>query len=405
MKISLHWLNDYLDPPVPADAVDRLLTGHGFPIEDRIEIDRGPVRGDVMFDVEVTSNRGDCLSHVGLAREIAAATGATLNAPLCGLPAAAGQPVDTLTDVDLQAAEACPLYTARVITGVTVGPSPGWLVAKLEAVGLRSVNNVVDVTNFVLLELGQPLHAFDLGKLAGQEVVIRHAIEGEKFTGIDGTRHELRADMLVVADNEKPQAVAGVMGGLDSEVGQTTADILLESAIFAPLSVRKTSRALKLASDSSFRFERGVDPAGVERASRRAAALIVELAGGTLAEGVIRVGALAEKETEPHTLTLRAARCQKLLGINLSAQQQADYLKRIGLPARTDGESVIANIPTFRLDLAREVDLIEEIARLHGMDAIPMKPKLELVAKPPQASVQAKRLIGDALVAHGYHET
>ncbi|MEM7624627.1 MAG: phenylalanine--tRNA ligase subunit beta [Planctomycetota bacterium] len=404
MKISLRWLNDYLAPPVAADAVDDLLTSHGFPIEDQVDHAEGAAAGDTMFDVEVTSNRGDCLSHVGVAREVAAATGANLKTPACDLPDTSGEAVDSLTSVDHRDTDACPLYTARVITGVKVGPSPDWLVAKLEAVGLRSVNNVVDVTNFVLLELGQPLHAFDLGKLAGRGVVVRRATQGEKFTAIDGTKHELRDDMLVIADGEKPQAVAGVMGGLDSEVGESTTDILLESAIFAPLSVRKTSRALKLASDSSFRFERGVDPVGVERASRRAAALIVELAGGTLAEGVIRTGSQTA-DPEPHTLTLRAGRCDALLGLELSPEQQADYLNRIGLLAQADGDSVIAKIPTFRLDLLREVDLIEEIARLHGMDAIPMKPKLELIARPPQDAVLARRAIGEVLVAHGYHET
>ncbi|MEM9419204.1 MAG: phenylalanine--tRNA ligase subunit beta [Planctomycetota bacterium] len=406
MKISLNWLNDYLSTPVAQDAVDDLLTGHGFPIEDTIEIEEGPAKGDVMFDVEVTSNRGDCLSHVGVAREVAAATGAELKRPPAELPDAGSESIESLTSVDHSTQpEACPLYTARVITGVKVGPSPDWLVAKLEAVGLRSVNNVVDVTNLVLLELGQPLHAFDMGKLAGRKVVVRGAAKGEKFNAIDGTKHELREGMLVIADEEKPQAVAGVMGGLDSEVGEETTDILLESAIFEPLQVRKTSRALKLASDSSFRFERGVDPVGVGTASRRAAALIVELAGGTLAEGVIRVGPIADQENEPATLSLRAERCRQLLGLELSAEQQADYLNRIGLNAAADGETVTAMIPTFRLDLLREVDLIEEIARLHGMDAIPIKPKLELIAKPPQATVQAKRAIGDVMVAHGYHET
>ncbi|MEM9915665.1 MAG: phenylalanine--tRNA ligase subunit beta [Planctomycetota bacterium] len=410
MKISLNWLNDYLGTPVAQDAVDDLLTGHGFPIEDTVTIDQGPAGtgsggGDVMFDVEVTSNRGDCLSHVGVAREVAAATGSELIRPSTELPAARSDAVEALTSVTHQEADACPLYTARVITGVKIGPSPNWLVAKLEAVGLRSVNNVVDVTNFVLLELGQPLHAFDLGKLAGRQVVVRRAAKGEKFNAIDGTKHELRDDMLVIADAERPQAVAGVMGGADSEVGDDTTDILLESAIFEPLSVRKTSRALKLASDSSFRFERGVDPVGVGTASRRAAALIVELAGGTLADGVIRVGPMADQENEPVMLSLRAGRCRQLLGLDLSAEQQADYLNRIGLNAAADGETVTAMVPTFRLDLTREVDLIEEIARLHGMDAIPIKPKLELIAKPPQASVKAKNLIGDVLVAHGYHET
>lgn len=404
MKISLHWLNDYLDPPVAADApgiVDDLLTGHGFPIEDTVSL----ADGDTLFDVEVTSNRGDCLSHLGVARELAAATGATLQRPDCGLPDTAGKPVSEITRVQVREPDACPLYSARVVTGVKVGPSPDWLRAKLQAVGLRPVNNVVDITNFVLLELGQPLHAFDLNKLAGKKVVVRNAEAGEKFTAIDGTKHELRNDMLVIADAEKPQAIAGVMGGADSEVGDDTTDLLLESAIFEPLQVRRTSRALKLASDSSFRFERGVDPAGVERASRRAAALIVELAGGKLAEGVIRIGTPPSESEATPRITLRAQRCRALLGLELTASQQADHLNRLELSAKVEGDTVVAHIPSFRLDLRREVDLIEEIARLHGLDAIPIKPKLELVARPPQDTVQAKRLIGDVMVAHGYHET
>lgn len=405
MKISLNWLNQYLQPPVEKHAVDDLLTGHGFPVEDTIEIKAGPAGGDVMFDVEVTSNRGDCLSHVGVAREIAAATGATLVLPPTELPTSAGESINRLTRVEMHDAAGCPVYTARVISGVTVGPSPDWLIARLEAVGLRSINNIVDVTNFVLLELGQPLHAFDLGKLAERRVVVRPAREGEKFKAINGTKYELRSDMLVIADAQRPQAVAGVMGGLDSEVGGDTTDILLESAIFNPLQVRRTGRALKLATDSSFRFERGVDPLGVERASRRAAALILELAGGTLADGVIRCGVVRDESEKPPKITLRSPRCRALVGIELSAEQQADYLNRIGLETQIDDDTVTAAIPSFRLDLQREVDLIEEVARLHGMDAIPVKPRIELIARPPQASVLAKKAVGDVLVAHGYHET
>ncbi len=228
--------------------------------------------------------------------------------------------MQTLTSVHNEADDLCPVYTARVITGVKVGPSPQWLVERLEAVGLRSVNNVVDVTNFVLLEYAQPLHAFDLNKLSEKRIVVRRAKNGEAFTAIDGSKHELRERMLVIADADKPVAVAGVMGGLDSEVSDSTSDLLLESAMFDPLSVRRTSRALKLASDSSFRFERGVDPRGIEAASRRAVELILELAGGTLAEGMIRTG---EPEPQPHELALRTQRCRDLLGVDLSDDQQA----------------------------------------------------------------------------------
>ncbi|MEM6459434.1 MAG: phenylalanine--tRNA ligase subunit beta [Planctomycetota bacterium] len=401
MKISLDWLNQYLDPPLPADpdAVDELLTGQGFPVEETVALDGG----DFMFDVEVTSNRGDCLSHVGLAREAAAGTGGTLKPPAIELPEAGDTDVQAAASVELRggALPGCPLYTARVITGLQVGPSPDWLVARLEAVGLRSVNNVVDVTNFVLHELGQPLHAFDLGRLAGRKVVVRHAEKGEPFAAIDGTKHELRADMLVIADGQRPQAVAGVMGGAESEVSDTTTDVLLESAVFDPLSVRTTSRALKLASDSSFRFERGVDPAGVERASTRAAALIVELAGGTLTEGVIRAGALPE---EPTRLVLRAERCRKLLGVEIDTAAQAELLGRLGFGCEINGDELTVTVPSHRLDITREVDLIEEVARMHGLDVIPVSPKLSLTARPPQAAVSARRRLAAALVGRGYHE-
>ncbi len=398
MKISVKWLNGYLDRPVAADEVERLLTEQIFPIDAREAVGDG----DVMLDVEVTSNRPDCLSHIGLAREVAAGSGAGLKLPTTELPQTTGEPVDSLTSVDNQAADLCPLYTARVITGVKVGPSPAWLVARLEAVGLRSVNNVVDVTNFVLLEMGQPLHAFDMAKLAERRIVVRRAAKGETITAIDGTKHTLRDDMLVIADASRPVAVAGVMGGLDSEVTESTTDILLESAMFEPLSIRRTSRALKLASDSSYRFERGVDPEGVDAASRRAAALIVELAGGTLAEGVVRNGI---EPQQPHTVRMRPARCNALLGVEIATDTMVGFLDRLGLSPRVEGDAIVCTAPTFRLDLQREVDLIEEVGRLHGIGDVPVQTKIHIVARPVQPIVAARRRLNDVLIAHGYHET
>ena len=419
MKISLRWLNDYLQPPVSADDAEVLLTAQGFPVEDVVAHDQGAAAGDTMLDVEVTSNRSDCLSHLGVAREIAAGSEHALQ-----LPQAFGEDApssDSVADldgvtVDLQDPAGCPYYTARVIRGVKVGPSPADLVARLEAVGLRSVNNVVDATNFVLHEMGQPLHAFDLGRLSGRRVVVRRAAGGEGFTAIDGSQHKLRGDMLVIADGQRPQAVAGVMGGRDSEVDESTTDILLESAVFEPLTVRTTGRALKLASDSSFRFERGVDPRGVDLAGRRAAEMIVQLAGGTLSPGVIRRGPWAETLPGSPRIELRGQRCRDLLGLDLTDQQQAAYLGRLGLdvtisaarPGSGDQPAeplITAEVPSYRLDLSREVDLIEEVARLHGLDAIPVRDTLSLTIRPPQPSVTARRLLAETLVAHGYHET
>ncbi len=402
MKTSLARLNSYLDKPMTAEQAEPLLTGVGFPFDgcDALTLSTGAT--DVLMDVEVTSNRGDCLSHLGLAREAAAAGGGTLCPPDIKLPEASGEPVTDLTSVECSEPDLCPLYTARVITGVKIGPSPKWLVERVEGAGLRSVNNVVDITNFVLLELGQPLHAFDLNKLDGRRIIVRRAKAGEQFTAIDGTKHELNERMLVIADACQPVAIAGVMGGLDSEVTEQTTDILLESAIFEPLSVRSTSRALKLASDSSFRFERGVDPLGVDRASRRAAQLIVELAGGTLADGVIRVG---HDDPAPAKVTMRISRCQALLGIDLSAKQIGESLNRLGLNPQADGDTITCTIPTFRLDLKREVDLIEEVGRLYGYDNVEIHARLELEVRPEQASVLARQELGRVLVAHGYHET
>lgn len=399
MKVSLHWLNRLLTPSIDIDEAERLLTAGGFPVEDTLD-----VGDDTMIDVEVTSNRSDVLSHVGVAREIAARSERTLDAPQCALPAEAGNAVDALASVENDTADLCPLYTARVITGVKVGPSPDWLVQALEAVGQRSVNNIVDITNFVLLELGQPLHAFDLAKLAGNKIVVRKATQSEAFEAIDHSKHKLQDDMLVIADGDKPIALAGVMGGAESEVSETTTDLLIESAMFDELAVRRASRKLKLFSDSSFRFERGVDPLGVEKASRRCCELILELAGGTLAKGVIRVG---QDDPAMRKLQLRTKRTNDLLGIELEPKDQAELLGALDIHStlELDGQTLTAIIPSYRLDLTREIDLIEEIARQYGLANIPTQTKINIVAHHPQNNVEAKRTIVETLVAHGYHET
>jgi len=401
VKTSLTWLNRYLDRPADRDEAIAVLTRVGFPEDGEAAVELPDGTTETQIDFEVTSNRCDCLSHVGLARELAAATGRTLRPPSLDLPRAGGAVTD-LTSVDNRAEDLCPVYTARVVTGVEVGPSPDWLQRLLIAVGARPVNNVVDITNFVLLELGQPLHAFDMAKLAERRIVVRRASKGEPFVAIDGSKHELGGDMLVIADADRPVAVAGVMGGLESEVGNATTGVLIESARFAPLSIRTTSRALKLSSDSSYRFERGVDPRGVEAASRRAGALIVELAGGTLAQGVIRAG---EGEPVPRSVAMRASRCRDLLGIELDIDAQAALLGRLGLSPAVDGDTITCGVPTFRLDLHREVDLIEEVARMHGLDRVPTHDRITLDVTPKQAAVTARERLDAVLTAHGYHET
>jgi phenylalanyl-tRNA synthetase beta chain len=396
MKVCIEWLNEHLDRPIEAPQLGELLANQGFPIEEA-DADAG------VLDIEVTSNRGDCLSHVGVAREVAAGSGRVLRFDVKpAAPDAAASP--GAVQVENQAPDLCPLYTARLIRDVKVGPSPPWMVRRLEAVGLRSVNNVVDVTNYVLFELGQPLHAFDFDRLDAGRIVVRRAREGEAFAAINGSRHTLGPDMLVIADGQRPVAVAGVMGGLDCEVGPATRNILLESAIFEPLTVRSASRALKLASDSSYRFERGVDPAGVDPASRRAAALICELAGAAESEGVGRAGSAS---TEPRNVEMRVARCRSLMGIDIDAAAMVAALEGLGLCPRIDaaGARITCAVPSFRLDLHREVDLIEEVARTHGLEKIPVQERISIVAQRVPPLVAARQVLGQVMTAHGYHET
>ena len=401
MKISLNWLTDYLDISLGADELAMLLTNIGLNCDSVNKTD-----SDIVFDLDVTSNRPDWLGHLGVARELAAVTGATLRRPKIGpLPSGRGSQdgslASELTGVHVEAPDLCPRYIARVIRGVKVGPSPAWLVERLAAVGMRSINNVVDVTNFVLMEYSQPLHSFDYDKLTGHCIVVRRARDGEILQAIDGSKCELNHEMLVIADAALPVAIAGVMGGLNSEVSEGTTDILLESAQFDPMSVRRTSRRLQLMSDSNYRFERGVDPMGVDEASLRACQLIVELAGGQVAQGSVDVWANPAK---PWQLTLRPERTTKLLGLEIPAQRQTEILSRLGLGARLEGGKIVCTIPTFRQDLTREVDLIEEVARLEGLDKIPVSNRITHAVSAEGVQQRTRRELGQVLVAAGFDE-
>ncbi len=303
--------------------------------------------------------------------------------------------------MEVLAPDLCPRYTARVIRGVKVGPSPAWMVERLAAVGLRSINNVVDVTNYVLMEYSQPLHAFDYDKLAGHRIVVRRAAAGEQIVSIDGTRCRLDESMLVIADAEKAVAVAGIMGGLDSEVGDGTVNVLIESAQFDALSVRRTSRKLALMSESNYRFERGVDPVGVEQASLRACQLILELAGGELAEGVVDVWA---KPFVPPTVALRPKRCEALLGIEIPADRQMEILARLHLSPRKNGSKIVCTIPPWRADLTREVDLIEEVIRLEGYEKIPMVDKVTHSLSADSPIDRVRRQVAEAARAGGVRQ-
>ena len=331
---------------------------------------------DVVFDLEVTPNRPDLNSVIGIAREIAAVTGNPLRLPQVTLPAAQG--ASASASVRLEATELCPRYTARVIRGLKVGPSPAWLRSTLEKVGLRSINNVVDVSNYVMLETGQPLHTFDLRRIQANaaglpEVVIRRASDGEKFTTLDGREHTLNPENLLIADAAGGIALAGIMGGLHSGIQDDTTDVLIESAYFTPTGIRRTSKSLALRSDASYRFERGADVQAAESASRRCVQLLLEVAGGTVS------GAAVDAFPNPpqvKELTLRHDRALVVLGVEIPSETQARFLSGLGIEEVGQGSgsgsaTSVWRVPSWRVDLKREVDLVEEVARLFGVDRIP----------------------------------
>lgn len=323
---------------------------------------------DTVLDVEITPNRGDLLSHFGLAREIAALTDKIATAESVG---GAGSTVPTTDGITISALRECPFYSARRIEKVKVGPSPDWLRAKIESVGIRSINNVVDVSNFVMLELGQPTHAFDADKLRGG-INVRLARDGEKFLALDGKTYTLSADNLVIADEDRAVGIAGVMGGEETGVSDYTENVLLESAYFLPASIRRTARNLNLPSDASYRFERGVDPEMIFAASQRATELICQVAGATAAE---TVGCAGELPSDPPDVTIRYERADELLGIQVEPATVDRILTRFGLrksePSARPQSGSRWKIPSYRRDLQRDVDLIEEVIRAHGVEKVP----------------------------------
>ncbi len=324
--------------------------------------------GETILDMEITPNRGDWVSMLGMAREVRAHFGGELRLPPCDVQES-GRATSADVEVAVEDAEGCHRYVGRVVRGVEIGPSPDWLRGRLEAAGFRSVNNVVDVTNLVLLEYGQPLHAFDLERLRGGRVAARAAREGEKILTLDGEARELRREDLVIADGEGAIAIAGVMGGSESEVTDETTSILLESAHFHPSRVRRTAKRLGLHSDASYRFERGVDPDGQARAVDRAARLIQELAGGEISQGRIEAEGDPAPTAEP--IELRPSRVNRLLGTALTTEEVTALLARVDIEARPgQGDLLLCHPPRYRNDVHLAADLVEEVARIHGYDRI-----------------------------------
>jgi len=405
MKIIYKWLQEFVDATAPASDVRQRLALSGMAVDSIEESGAGPV-----LDIEVTANRPDCLGHYGLAREVAAIYRLPLK-PVRPKLKESSEKASAATRVEIEAPDLCGRYTARILRGVKLQPSPDWLRQRLEAIGQNSINNVVDVTNYVLFELGQPLHAFDFDKLVERRIVVRRARPGEKMRTLDGVERTLSKEMCVIADASRAVAIVGVMGGADSEIGFSSRNILLESAWFDPISVRRTSKALGLRTEASYRFERGADPEMAELASRRAAELIQQLGGGEILEGVVDV---YPGRAAPLEISLARKELLRVMGADVPDRDIEEILSALGFaPVREDQTrgstgSLLAvwkcKQPSWRRDVTREIDLIEEVARHYGYDKFP--PRL------PPAKLPAKRLphalaedrLRERIIALGYEE-
>jgi phenylalanyl-tRNA synthetase beta chain len=454
MLISYEWLKSLVPLSVGVDEFARRMMLAGFNHESTT-----PVGDDFAVDLEITSNRPDCLGHIGLAREAAVLFGSELKLPAAAPKHSGSTKVADVASVRIDAPQLCSRFTARVIRGVKIKSSPAWLVKRLTAIGQPAINNVVDITNYVLMECGQPLHAYDLAFVKGRQIIVRDVRPGEKFAAINHKVYDLAPGMCVIADAERPVGLGGVMGGVDSEVSPATVDLLVEAADFDPLSIRNTARKLGLRSDSSYRFERGVDPEGIDWASRRCCELILELAGGEMAEGVIDVGTPRPARAP---VTLRLAQLERILGIDIPGDEVRRILAALGcreestrvgesvresftvqsvtaeltaeeaenfnaeqvrreaeaiaaiqlasetirreLGVATASGSITVTPPSWRRDLEREIDLIEEAARIYGYDAIPEDVSVPMA---PSARTDEDRVLArirHVLTACGFDE-
>ncbi len=395
MLVSWNWLSKYVDLPLGHDQLVDRLSLSGLNHEGTETID-----GDRVIDLEVTSNRSDCLGHLGVAREIALLTGGTLRVPEVAAAMGLGP---ALMKIDNQHPAACPRFTARVIRGVKIGPSPDWMRSALQSIGITPINNVVDVTNYVMMESGNPLHAFDASKIDGDAIIVRPGKPGEKIEAIDHRTYEVDEWFCVIADRSKAISIAGVMGAANSEVTDSTTEVVIEVAQFTPLFIRRAARRLKLSSGASFRFERKVDPAGVDWASRRACQLILELAGGTITGGMAES---IEPMIDRDAISLRDDAVERLLGVTIDSDESDRILQGLGCvrAAESRREATDWTPPTWRHDLTREVDLIEEIARIAGYDRIPENAPVPVTASATRPFDSVRRRITDVLVAAGLTE-
>jgi phenylalanyl-tRNA synthetase beta chain len=395
MKISLEWLKDYLDLGLPLPQLITRLTMIGLVAESWEE-----KNGDVVLDVETYANRPDTLGHLGLAREMAVMLDLPLKEPQA-TPAELPEKLSDLVDVQIWDEDLCPRYSGLVVKGLQVGPSPDWLRRRIEAMGLNTVNNVVDVSNHVLFATAQPIHAFDLDKLAGRKIIIRRAKKGERLLALDGSDLSLEPDMLVIADEARPVALAGIIGGQETAVSDSTRDVFIESAFFDPISVRKTRKALGLQTDASYRFEREADISFPPQAARLAASQLAAF-GGKTAQGLVDIYPRPRKNRE---LMLRHKRVADLLGVEVEAGFIKKVLTGLGFELRAEPKnSWLVKVPFYRVDTEREADLIEDIARFFGYDRIPtVLPPLKVIERYPQDESKPERT-RQALLQQGFDE-
>jgi phenylalanyl-tRNA synthetase beta chain len=357
--------------------------------------------GDAVLDIDVTANRPDCLSVVGIAHEVAALTGQEMHIPEISYPET-GEAIEKAITIEIEDPDLCPRYCASLITGVNIAESPAWLQERLIAAGQRPISNVVDITNYIMLEYGQPLHSFDYDTLRKKRIIVRRAAEGENFFTLDETERKLSDDMLTIADGEGTVAIAGVMGGFNSEVTEGTTAILLEAASFKAASIHFTSRTLGLTSEASMRFERGISAGVTIPALRHATQLIAELGGGTVAKGIIDV---YPGKKEPQPIVITAEKTSRVLGLEISHETVLNALTSLGFECETDGQKIAATTPYWRSDIKYDVDLIEEVARIVGYDRIPAT----LLADPippqnPAPVLDLKKKIRQCLTGYGFQE-
>jgi phenylalanyl-tRNA synthetase beta chain len=392
MKASYNWLKDFVDINIPSRELAHMLTMAGFEVEAVEETE-----DDVIFDIGITPNRPDCLSIRGIAREISA----ILEVPLKDISVIIDKEEGEGPVVVINNPELCPRYSSRIVSGVKPGPSPEWLSKRLESCGIRSNINIVDITNYLLLEIGQPMHAFDLDKLAGKKIIVRVAGDTDTFTTLDDEDRRLSKEMLLIWDAEKPVAIAGVMGGQNTEVTSETVNILLESAYFNPSSVRRTSKSLNLSSESSYRFERGVDQEAVTFALDRAAQMIAEIGGGKITSRAD----VYPVPYAPRKIAVALNKISSVIGVDIEEPFIKKTLRNLGFTVKGEGEVITVTSPSYRNDVERDIDIIEEVARLYGYDKIPATlPEMQMSPAPEHKTQELIKTLKDSMVKSGFSE-